>query len=57
MDAKTLDGVTVVIAGDILHSRVARSNAMLLPRLGARVVLCGPQELLPENALGLGHGD
>jgi aspartate carbamoyltransferase catalytic subunit len=54
--AKTLGGVTVVIAGDILHSRVARSNAMLLPRVGARVVLCGPEELLPEEALGLGAG-
>jgi aspartate carbamoyltransferase catalytic subunit len=54
--AKTLDGVTVVIAGDIRHSRVARSNAMLLPRLGAKVVLCGPVELLPEDALGLGAG-
>ena len=51
--AKTLDGVTVVITGDIRHSRVARSNAMLLPRLGAHVVLCGPEELLPEDALGL----
>ena len=50
------DGVTVVITGDILHSRVARSNAMLLPRLGARVLLCGPPELLPEDALGLGAG-
>ena len=49
-------GVTVVITGDILHSRVARSNAMLLPRLGAKVVLCGPKELLPEEALGLGDG-
>ena len=56
VDAKTLDGVTVVITGDILHSRVARSDAMLLPRLGARVVLCGPPELLPESALGLGEG-
>jgi aspartate carbamoyltransferase catalytic subunit len=55
--AKTLDGVTVVIAGDILHSRVARSNAMLLPRVGARVVLCGPEELLPEDALGLDSGE
>jgi aspartate carbamoyltransferase catalytic subunit len=54
--AKTLDGVTVAITGDILHSRVARSNAMLLPRLGARVVLCGPVELLPEDALGMGGG-
>jgi aspartate carbamoyltransferase catalytic subunit len=54
--AKTLDGVTVAITGDILHSRVARSNAMLLPKLGARVILCGPVELLPEDALGLGEG-
>ena len=55
---KTLHGVTVVIAGDILHSRVARSNAMLLPRLGAKVILCGPEPLLPEDAAGLnpGHG-
>ncbi|WP_246409219.1 aspartate carbamoyltransferase catalytic subunit [Granulicella aggregans] len=48
-----LKGVTVVITGDIRHSRVARSNAMLLPRLGARVILCGPKPLLPEDALGL----
>jgi len=53
IDEKTLDGVTVVIVGDIRHSRVARSNALMLPRLGARVVLCGPPELLPEEALGL----
>ncbi len=56
VDATTLHGVTVVITGDILHSRVARSNAMLLPRLGARVILCGPVALLPEYALGLGAG-
>jgi aspartate carbamoyltransferase catalytic subunit len=56
VDAKTLDGITVVITGDIRHSRVARSNAQLLPRLGARVILCGPVELLPEDALGLGAG-
>jgi aspartate carbamoyltransferase catalytic subunit len=56
LHAKTLAGVTVVIAGDIRHSRVARSNAMLLPSLGARVVLCGPAELLPEEALALGAG-
>ncbi len=52
----SLAGITVVITGDILHSRVARSNAMLLPRLGAKVILCGPKELLPEDALGLGDG-
>src|ERR1700735_2862254 len=57
VDSDSLHGVTVVITGDILHSRVARSNAMLLPRLGAKVLLCGPEKLLPEDALGLGvHG-
>jgi aspartate carbamoyltransferase catalytic subunit len=56
INGRTLEGVTVVITGDILHSRVARSNAMLLPRLGAKVLLCGPKELLPEEALGLGEG-
>ncbi len=56
VNARTLRGVTVVITGDILHSRVARSNAMLLPRLGAKVLLCGPRALLPEEALGLGEG-
>ena len=52
--AETLTGITVTIVGDILHSRVARSNMLLLPRLGARVVLCGPKELLPELAAGAG---
>lgn len=54
--ADTLAGVTVTITGDILHSRVARSNMLLLPRLGARVVLCGPKELLPELAASAGPG-
>jgi aspartate carbamoyltransferase catalytic subunit len=54
--ADTLAGVTVSIVGDILHSRVARSNMLLLPRLGARVVLCGPKELLPELAANAGPG-
>lgn len=49
----SLKGVTVVITGDIRHSRVARSNSMLLPRLGARVILCGPEPLLPVEALTL----
>ena len=43
-----LDGLKVAICGDIRHSRVARSNASLLPRLGADVRLCGPAALLPE---------
>jgi len=54
--AETLAGVTVSIVGDILHSRVARSNMLLLPRLGAQVVLCGPKELLPEIAAHAGPG-
>src|SRR6201995_3531004 len=51
-----LQGITVAITGDILHSRVARPNALLLPRLGARVLLCGPPALLPDVALELGPG-
>jgi len=54
--AETLAGVTVSIVGDILHSRVARSNMLLLPRLGARVLLCGPKELLPDLAAQAGPG-
>jgi aspartate carbamoyltransferase catalytic subunit len=54
--ADTLAGVTVTITGDILHSRVARSNMLLLPRLGAHVLLCGPKELLPELAMSAGPG-
>lgn len=53
---KTLRGITVTICGDILHSRVARSNALLLPRLGAKLILCGPPALLPESAAGLAPG-
>jgi aspartate carbamoyltransferase catalytic subunit len=56
VDGETLAGVTVTIVGDIQHSRVARSNMMLLPRLGARVILCGPKELLPEVAGQAGPG-
>ncbi len=50
-----LRGVKVAICGDIQHSRVARSNALLLTRLGAEVRLAGPRTLLPHrpNALGL----
>jgi aspartate carbamoyltransferase catalytic subunit len=54
--ATLLEGVTVAITGDILHSRVARSNALLLPRVGAQVILCGPPALLPDVARELGPG-
>jgi aspartate carbamoyltransferase catalytic subunit len=56
VSSDTLAGVTLTITGDILHSRVARSNMLLLPRLGARVLLCGPPQLLPEMAAGAGPG-
>lgn len=44
-----LEGLQVAICGDIRHSRVARSNAKLLPRLGAQVRLAGPPELMPAD--------
>lgn len=44
-----LDGAHVVIVGDILHSRVARSNVWLLTTLGARVTLVAPPTLLPAD--------
>ncbi len=42
-----LEGLNVAIVGDVLHSRVARSNVLLLATLGARVTLVGPPTLLP----------
>ena len=42
-----LNGVRVAIVGDVLHSRVARSNVLLLKKLGAEVVLVAPPTLLP----------
>lgn len=44
-----IEGLKIAICGDIRHSRVARSNARLLPRLGAEVRLCGPAGLLPDE--------
>ena len=48
-----LAGRQVAIVGDVLHSRVARSNAHLLSALGAEVVLVAPPTLLPPNGAGL----
>lgn len=48
-----IEGLKVAICGDIRHSRVARSNAKLLPRLGAKVRLAGPPDLMPEDVPGL----
>ena len=46
---KRLDGLKVVLVGDILHSRVARSNTFLLSKFGSLVVLCGPATLLSRD--------
>jgi aspartate carbamoyltransferase catalytic subunit len=46
-DAVDFEGLTVGIVGDVLHSRVARSNIFLLASLGANVVVIGPPTLLP----------
>jgi aspartate carbamoyltransferase catalytic subunit len=43
-----IEGLNVTILGDILYSRVARSNIWLLTKLGARVTLCGPATLVPR---------
>lgn len=44
---KRLDGLRIGIVGDVLHSRVARSNVQLFSRLGAKVILIGPPAFLP----------
>ena len=48
---KTFEGLRVCICGDVLHSRVARSNIWGLRKLGAEVAVCGPKSLLP-SAIG-----
>jgi aspartate carbamoyltransferase catalytic subunit len=48
-----IEGLQVAIIGDILHSRVARSNAYLLTKLGARVSVAGPGTLVPQEFGGL----
>lgn len=50
----TLDGIRVALIGDIAHSRVARSNIWALTKLGAKVILCGPQTLMPMNIEQMG---
>jgi aspartate carbamoyltransferase catalytic subunit len=49
---KDLKGVKVLIVGDIAHSRVARSNLILLKTLGAEVHVCGPATLTPGSLVG-----
>ena len=49
-----IEGLIVAICGDILHSRVARSNILLLTQMGARVRVCGPSTLLPAGVERMG---
>jgi aspartate carbamoyltransferase catalytic subunit len=49
-----VDGLKVAIIGDILHSRVALSNIFALQKLGAEVMVCGPNTLLPRYIAELG---
>ncbi|MCX7728769.1 MAG: aspartate carbamoyltransferase catalytic subunit [Bacteroidia bacterium] len=50
----TLKNVKVAIVGDILHSRVALSNILLLNTMGAKVKVCGPSTLIPKHISSLG---
>jgi aspartate carbamoyltransferase catalytic subunit len=49
-----IEGLKVAICGDILHSRVARSNIWGLTKLGAQVAVCGPPSLMPRGIADLG---
>jgi aspartate carbamoyltransferase catalytic subunit len=51
---KRLEGLHVTIVGDLLHSRVLRSNVLLLTKLGARVCVSGPRTLVPPGIEQLG---
>jgi len=50
----SLDGKKIWIVGDVLHSRVARSNLIAFQRLGAKVTVCGPPTLIPRGIEELG---
>ena len=63
LDARTiidrrekLEGLRVAIIGDIAHSRVARSNVLLLSKFGVDIVLCGPASLLPAELAQIAPG-
>jgi aspartate carbamoyltransferase catalytic subunit len=53
---KKLRGLKITMVGDILHSRVARSNVHLLSKFGAQITLCGPPQLAPEIGTTLAKG-
>jgi aspartate carbamoyltransferase catalytic subunit len=51
---KTLEGREIWIVGDVMHSRVARSNVLAFSRMGARVTVAGPPTLIPRDFEALG---
>ena len=51
---RDLDGTNIWIVGDVMHSRVARSNVLAFTKLGARVTVCGPPTLIPRDMDKLG---
>ncbi|MCA6080033.1 MAG: aspartate carbamoyltransferase catalytic subunit [Endomicrobium sp.] len=51
---KKIDGLKVLLVGDILHSRVAKSNIWALTKMGAEVAVAGPPTLIPPNIEDLG---
>jgi aspartate carbamoyltransferase catalytic subunit len=50
----SLEGIEIWIVGDVLHSRVARSNVLAFTRMGAHVTVCGPPTLIPRDVEALG---
>jgi aspartate carbamoyltransferase catalytic subunit len=50
----SLEGLNIWIVGDVMHSRVARSNILAFTKLGASVTLCGPPTLIPRGIEALG---
>jgi aspartate carbamoyltransferase catalytic subunit len=49
-----IDGASIWIVGDVLHSRVARSNVLAFQEMGAKVTVCGPPTLIPRGIEALG---
>ena len=49
LDSGSLEGLSIGIIGDIKHSRVARSDIEVFKKLGAKVTLCGPPTLVPDD--------
>lgn len=50
----SLDAANIWIVGDVMHSRVARSNILAFTRMGAQVTICGPPTLIPRDIEALG---